>query len=114
MLDESILNTVKQLGGGVFPEDTDFDNDIIRYINSTFVVLRQLGAGPSSFRITDSTSKWSDWTDDENLIDMAADYISNKVRLKFDPPQSSTAIDLIKENVAELEWRIRLLAETSD
>lgn len=113
MLDESILNTVKKLGGGIYPEDSDFDDDIIRYINSTFTVLRQLGAGPSSFRITDQTSKWADWTADLDLADMAADYISNKVRLKFDPPQSATAIDLIKENVAELEWRIRLHAETS-
>ena len=41
-------------------------------------------------------------------------YIYLKVRLVFDPPQSSAAMEAIKQNIAELEWRLNVTVDPKD
>ena len=68
-MDESILVSIKKLLG--ITEDYDyFDQDIVMHINAAFMVLTQLGIGPSEgFLITDDTDTWSDFIDDStNLV----------------------------------------------
>ena len=43
---ESILISIKKLLG-IAAEFTEFDADIIMHINSVFMILTQLGVGPS-------------------------------------------------------------------
>ncbi|WP_439958482.1 phage head-tail connector protein, partial [Salmonella enterica] len=43
---ESILTSIKKLLG-IAEEYEHFDNDIIMHINSVFMILTQLGVGPS-------------------------------------------------------------------
>ena len=50
---ESILTSIKKLLG-IAEEYEHFDADLIMHINSVFMILTQLGVGPSEgFRITD-------------------------------------------------------------
>lgn len=93
--------------------ETHFDSELIDDINSAFAVLNQLGAGPASGFTIDSTDalEWDDFSENEILIGFVKSYVYKKVRLVFDPPQSSAAVASLKEQIAEDEWRIREAAE---
>lgn len=103
---DSILTTIKKMLG--IPEEfTQYDLDIIIQINSAFSILRQLGVGPEAgFRIEDKGDYWEDFIDDDESIEMFKTYVFQRVRLAFDPPATSFAIDAIKESIKELEWRL--------
>ena len=105
-MSDSILTSIKKLLG--IAEDYDFfDADIIMNINMAFMVLYQLGVGPSTaFSITDKSAAWSDFLGDATDLAGVKTYIFLKVKLVFDPPQSSAAMEAIKQNIAELEWRL--------
>lgn len=104
---ESILQTVSTVIGGD-ATCTDFDIDLILYVNSVFNVLWELGAGPSEgFVVTGRTETWSDFTTDKRVLGLVQNYVCDKVRLKFDPPQSSALLEALKQDAAECEYRIR-------
>lgn len=107
-MENSILNTIKKLIG-IDVEITDFDLDLITHINSVFFILYQLGVGPDTpFSITGADSVWSDFTNDIAKIELVKTYVSAKVRLMFDPPQSSGALESLTKLVAEYEWRLNV------
>lgn len=110
---ESILTTVKK-ACNVSEEYKVFDDDIIMHINSVFMILNQIGVGPESgFRITDESSKWSDFIPEDDLqFEAVKTYVSSKVRLIFDPPSSSIVAECLKQIIAECEWRLNLAAES--
>lgn len=111
-MDESILNSIKQLIGGIDGESTQFDKDIIIHINSVFMVLNQLGVGPSAgFSIQDSSAKWSDFISDSTRLEAVKSYMYMKVRLMFDPPVSSIVTEATNRIISELEWRLSASAE---
>ena len=112
-MDESILVSIKKLLG--ISEDYDyFDQDIIMHINAAFMVLTQLGIGPSEgFLITDDTDTWSDFIDDSTDLGSIQSYVYMKVKLMFDPPQNSFTVDSMTKLVNELEWRLNVAADNS-
>lgn len=113
-MDGSILASIKKLLG-IAEEYTQFDTDIIMHINSVFSTLTQLGVGPSDgFSIEDDSSTWSDYLSaNSSRLNFVKTYIYLKVRLVFDPPQSSAVIDAINRNISELEWRINIAVENN-
>ena len=107
----SILTSIKKMLG-ISEEDTNFDMDIIPHINSALMVLRQLGIGPvEGFSIKDKTAEWDDLVGDNKLYDTVVSYVYLKVKLIFDPPPSTAAIEAIKESISEFESRLRDAAE---
>ena len=104
---ESILTSVKQMLG-ITAEHEYFDVDIIMHINTVFMILTQLGVGPSKgFRISDSLALWSDFIPEDNLMfEPVKTYMGLKVRLLFDPPASGAVTDSINRAISELEWRL--------
>ena len=110
-MDDSILNTIKkQLG--ITEDYTVFDNDLIIHINSVFLTLSQLGVGPDEgFFIEGKTDSWTDYIDEGVLLNSIKTYVYLKVKLLFDPPGSSYAIDAINNIIKELEWRINVQVE---
>ena len=109
---ESILTSIKKLLG-ITEEYGYFDPDIIMHINSVFMILTQLGVGPSSgFRIEDDTSTWSDFISDTTKLEAVKSYMHLKVKLLFDPPTNSAVIESINRMISELEWRINVTAES--
>lgn len=106
---KSILEDIKKMLGVV---DNNFDTDIIIHINSTFMILNQLGIGPlDGFSISDSNKKWIDYIPDKTNLDGIKTYIYLKVKLIFDPPINSTVIESINKTITELEWRLNLNVE---
>ena len=111
-LNESILDSIKKLLG-LSSDYTAFDTDIITHINTTFMILQQLGVGPDNgFSISDNTTKWNEFIDNENKFHAVKTYIYLKVRLIFDPPSSSTIVESYNRTISELEYRLRVNAET--
>lgn len=110
---ESILQTIKKLLG-VSEEYTQFDTDIIMYINTTFMILRQMGVGPATgYSIMDEYALWTDFMSDEDPnFETVKSYIAMKVRLMFDPPTGSIHMECLKSMINELEWRLRVESET--
>ena len=109
---ESILISIKKLLG-LTAEYKNFDADIIMHINSVFMILNQLGVGPSKgFRIEDDIAVWNDYIEDEDDLDAVKSYMHLKVKLMFDPPLSSAVIEAMKQTINELEWRLNVGTET--
>lgn len=109
---DSILTSIKKLLG-IDGEYTAFDADLIMHINSVFMILAQMGIGPSNgYRITGSSELWNDYlpADTKNLESIKT-YIAQKVRLMFDPPTSSIVMECTKQVIDELEWRLYTEAE---
>lgn len=110
---ESILTSVKKLLG-ITKECEDFDNDIIMHINSVFMVLTQLGVGPSEgFIIEDDSSTWDEFIPDAMKLQAIKSYIFMKVKLLFDPPTSSAVTEAYNRSISEFEWRLQVAAESN-
>ena len=110
---ESILTSIKNLLG--IPEDYEhYDADIIMHINSVFMILNQLGVGPSNgFSITDKTAVWGNFISDNDNLEAVKSYVYMKVRLLFDPPLSSAVMECMNRMIGELEWRLNSEAESN-
>ena len=103
---ESILTSVKKLLG-MSEEYTAFDVDLIMHINSVLMILTQMGVGPEEgFSISDASASWSEFMPEGMNLEAVKSYVALKVRLLFDPPQSSTTMEATKNMIAELEWRL--------
>lgn len=111
-MDESILTSIKKLLG--VPKDYEhFDQDIIMHINSVFMILNQIGVGPSDgFSISDKTAIWSDFVSDNKKFEAVKSYMYMKVRIMFDPPLSSAVTECINRMISEMEWRLNVSAES--
>ena len=107
----SILDSIKK-NLGIVPEYTAFDDQIILDINAAFSTLHQLGFGPDEgFEITGIDEFWSDIIE-EPRFNLVKSYVCMKVRVMFDPPTSSYALDALNKQIAEYEWRIKSEIET--
>lgn len=103
---ESILQTIKQLLG-ISEEDTSFDQNIVILVNSVFSILSQLGLTESDrFQITGSTETWDDLFRGRKDLEFVKTYVCLKVKMMFDPPTSSAALEATKRMIDEHEWRI--------
>ena len=100
----SILGSVRKLLG----PDEYFDTDLIIHINTVFSILQQMGVGPDGgFFIEDESAVWSDYMNDEPILNMVKSYMVLKVRLLFDlSTASSSLIEEWNSKCAELEWRL--------
>lgn len=112
VLEERILSSIKKLLG-LNDNITVFDNDITIHINTVFANLAQMGVGPKDsegrnigFRISTGSEVWGDFTANDILIENVKTYVYIKVKMVFDPPQSSALIDAYNSQARELEWRL--------
>lgn len=113
---ESILTSIKKMLG-IDEEYTHFDADIIMHINSVLMILTQLGVGPTEgFVIEDDTSTWANFIPQINSAQLNAvkSYVYMKVKLMFDPPLSSSVIESMNRQIAELEWRLNVTVDPEE
>ena len=109
---ESILESVKHLLGPGSCDD-HFDDDLIIFINGVFSQLTQLGVGPEKGFFIDGPDKfWEEYISDDPKLEMVKTYMYTKVRLRFDPPQSSSVIQLMQQDASELEWRLNVAVDS--
>lgn len=108
-MEESILDSVK-LSLGIPVEYEHFDQQIMLHLNTVMAILPQLGVGPEEgFFVQDDSTTWGELIGDTELaykLLYVKSYVCLRVRLLFDPPSSSGAIDAMERQMRELEWRI--------
>lgn len=110
---ESILGSIKKLIG---PEQEyeHFDIDLIIHINTSFMILNQLGLGPvEGFRIEDKTAKWVDFLGNRKDLEAVKTYVYLRARLVFDPPQMGYLVDAMQKQINEFEWRLNVQVENT-
>lgn len=108
---ESILDSTKKTLG-LAESYTAFDVDVLMHINTAFSTLHQLGIGPvEGFAIEDSSVVWDDFLMGDPRYNGVKTYMFLKVRLLFDPPATSFAINAMKEQIEQLEWRLSIVRE---
>lgn len=105
----SILEDVKKMIGPSASYDA-FDTELIIHINSVFSILKQMGVGPQdeTFKITGTSEEWNDFYEDGENLEMVKTYVYLKVRMIFDPPQSSSVSEAFNRQISELEWRLNV------
>ena len=105
-MDESILNSVKELIG-ITKDYEAFDSILIMHINSVFMILTQMGVGPADgFSIKDKTAKWADFISEDEKLEGVKSYVALKVKILFDPPSGASVLDCTNKMIQELEWRL--------
>lgn len=108
---ESILIDIKKLLGLTEAYEV-FDNDIMIHINSVFTILTQLGVGPEKgFSIRNGDAKWSEFMQDEAMLESVKSYMFLRVKLLFDPPASSTILESYNRMIQEFEWRLNVAVD---
>jgi hypothetical protein len=108
---DSILVSIKKTLG-IEAEDTHFDQDIILHINSTLMILNQIGIGPDTgYFISDDSQTWTEFLDGREDLEAVKTFVYLKVRLLFDPPSSAFVLDSMERNINQLEWRLNIQAE---
>lgn len=112
---DSILTSVKKMLG-IAEEYEQFDADVIMHINSVFMILTQLGVGPSEgFSIEDNSAIWSDFIQDSTNIESVKSYVYLRVKLLFDSASlGSPVIEAMNRQINELEWRLNIEAESAN
>lgn len=109
-MNTSILTSIKKLLG-IEPDYVDFDTDIIIHINTVFSILTQMGVGPAGgFVISDSSTLWSEYIGNNQLLELVKSYMYLKVKTMFDP-QAGGVGDAISRTISELEWRINVMVD---
>ena len=109
-MDSILLSTKKSLG--LAASYTAFDPDVIMHINSVMLDLNQLGLGPTGgFVITGEDELWTDFIGTRKDLVAVQSLTYLKVRLLFDPPQTSFVIDSINKQIEKFEWRLMVQAE---
>lgn len=113
MIDSILTSTKKILG--IAADYTVFDADIIVHINSVFATLNELGIGPvEGFMIADDTALWSDYILGDSKLNAVQTYMFLRVRLLFDPPNTSYLMTSMETQARELEWRLNVIREVRD
>lgn len=113
LVEESILLSIRDM----LDSDSYFDPQLIIHINTAFSILSDLGVGPDDgFMITGETETWSDYLnyieDNKKIFNMVKSYMVIKVKLLFDTSSmQQSAIQLMKDEADEYEWRLRTEAE---
>lgn len=107
----SILNDIKKTLNLVEAYDA-FDQDILLYINAVLSNAAQVGIGPDNgFMIIGKGETWRQLLGDDKLLNNVKLYISLKVKMLFDPPQTAHAIAATERIIAEQEYRMSVHRE---
>ena len=111
-MEPSILNSVKKVLG-IAAEYLAFDQDIMMHINTALATLTQLGVGPATgFTVDDVSDDWNDFVDPtDHQYNAVKSYVFLRVRMLFDPPQTSYLINAQTDQIKELEWRLNVHRE---
>ena len=111
-MEERILISTKK-GLGLPEGDEAFDLDVITFINSAFSTLDQVGVGPTGgFYITGPDELWPDLNVPDNQLNVVRTYLFLKVKLLFDPPNTSYVLKAFETQLEEYLWRLATFVET--
>lgn len=111
---ESILNSVKKMLG-ITEDYTHFDPELIMYINGELMHLNQIGVGSNVFIISSQDDTWEDFLgSDISKLPLVKPFVAGRVRLIFDPPQSSSVAQALNDQMKEYEWRLNVAVDPTE
>lgn len=112
-MENSILLSTKKILG-IAPDYNVFDLDVITHINAALSIVSQLGVGPmGSHAIDDASDEWDDLGLPQNQLSVVRTYVFLRVRMLFDPPQTSFHIEAVTRQLQELEYRLSYFREAT-
>lgn len=117
---KTILEEVKEYLGiqsEIDPESTQvvtddsFDATITNHISGALDILSQNGVG--DYVVFDKDTTYDDYlkNQEKNTVGLVKNYVNLYVQSVFDPPAPST-LNVIKERLPELLWRINVYYNT--
>ena len=107
----SILTDIKNLLG-IDAEDTNFDTELVIFINAAISKVTQLGVGPEEgYSITGANETWESLIGSFKNLQAIKDYIYIDVRLIFDPPSNAFVVNAYRDMQNELAWRITVMVD---
>lgn len=110
-MDTSILSSTKKILG-LDPDDESFDLDVITHINSAFSILSDLGINSLPGGISDASDTWEDLgIESPEIVNLIKTCIYLRVRLLFDPPQTTYLQSAFQKQIEEHEWRLNQMRE---
>ena len=111
-MDNSILRSTKKVLG-ISLDDDSFDLDIIVDINTALSVLQTEGSG-LFWQIEDETAEWGHLVSDSAQVGLIRAIVFLRVKILFDPPQTSYLLAAYEEQIKELEWRLNVMREDTN
>jgi hypothetical protein len=106
VVEQSIFKSTK-LMLGIAPDDDSFDAEVTGYINAALSDLVELGAGPpNGLFVTGDGELWAALNESPSLTERIKNWVYLKVRLFWDPPQTSFLLDAHQRQIDEATWRI--------
>lgn len=101
-----ILETIKKTLG-ISKEDDSFDVDVMLCINTSLVILSQIGLSEADSKpIIDEQTTWNELLGDRTDLEIVKTYIQFRTKNMFDPPTNSALAEANNRIINELEWRI--------
>lgn len=100
-----VLDTIRRIIGGAFI-DPHFDQELIIHTNTVLAFLDQLGVKLIR-RTIDKNTTWDELIWNLDQIEDVKTYVSFKVKLIFDPPAGSSAMNALEKVIDECEWRLQ-------
>lgn len=109
----SILRDTRE-AVGLTPDNSDFDGELIPYINGAISKLNQNGVG-RFLVVTDETQTWEDLKDPEQTngnryFSSIPPFVALSTKLLFDPPPPSS-VEYHHRHAAEILWRLKVCYE---
>lgn len=105
-VEQSIFNSTKVMLD-IVGDDDSFDKQIMTFINSALFDLSDLGVGPDAgLVLIDQDQTWEELGEQESMTEAIKNWLYLKVRLVFDPPQTSFLMEAHKAQIDEATWRL--------
>jgi len=106
VVEQSIFKSTKVMLD-IGPNDSSFDGQVLSFVNAALSDLVDFGVGPSAgLVITGDTEVWADLDESLSDTERIKNWIYLKVRLFWDPPQTSFLLEAHTKQLDEAMWRI--------
>ena len=110
---DNILASVKE-ALGIPLSVSSFDTTLLMHINAVISILGTLGVGEVEPSAVNSDTVWTDCFEDSTELDLVKTDMYLRVRLMFDPPNSSFVLESINKQITEIEWRLNVIVDSGE
>lgn len=110
---DNVLASVKE-ALGIPVSVSSFDTTLLMHINAVISILGTLGVGEGEPLAVNSDTVWADCFEDSTELDLVKTDMYLRVRLMFDPPNTSFVLESINKQITEIEWRLNVIIDSGE
>lgn len=110
---DNVLASVKE-ALGIPVSVSSFDTTLLMHINAVISILGTLGVGEGDPLAVNSDTVWTDCFEDSTELDLVKTDMYLRVRLMFDPPNTSFVLESINKQITEIEWRLNVIVDSGE